>query len=368
MTNLTIGDRVVVPFTISCGQCWFCQPGAVLVLRHRPVRMPTWRSRRMGHSPAGPVRLPPHAWGLQRRPGRVSARTDGGCRADQGPRQSFRRTVPVPDSDIFPTGYMAAENAQIKDGDTVAIWGCGPVGQFAIRSALMMGAGRVIAIDQGPRAAGDGRGRRRRNDQFLEGRCLRRARWRATSGVPTAASTRIGCEASGHGSADAVLGQGEGDHERSPPTGCASCARPSSSLPQGRARTSSPACDVGIGDKIPLGAAMNKGLTFEIGQTHVQRSHEAASGEGRAAAGSIQAFSWRTRPELEDCARDCTRSSGPTRKTASSRWCCDPRNKKGRGPHRGSKPARACPPRRQVGAALGTPCSSTATPRQRAAM
>ena len=53
-------------------------------------------------------------------------------------------------SDIFPTGYMAAENAQIEDGDTVAIWGCGPVGQFAIRSALMMGAGRVIAIDEVP--------------------------------------------------------------------------------------------------------------------------------------------------------------------------------------------------------------------------
>ncbi|MHC5730505.1 MAG: zinc-binding dehydrogenase, partial [Nostoc sp.] len=53
-------------------------------------------------------------------------------------------------SDIFPTGYMAAENAQIKDGDTVAIWGCGPVGQFAIRSAFMLGAGRVIAIDRVP--------------------------------------------------------------------------------------------------------------------------------------------------------------------------------------------------------------------------
>lgn len=70
-----------------------------------------------------------------------------GYRPNQGPRQcSDEQALFL--SDIFPTGYMAAENAQIRDGDTVAIWGCGPVGQFAIRSAFMLGAGRVIAIDE----------------------------------------------------------------------------------------------------------------------------------------------------------------------------------------------------------------------------
>jgi threonine dehydrogenase-like Zn-dependent dehydrogenase len=77
-------------------------------------------------------------------------------------------------SDIFPTGYMAAENAQIKDGETVAMWRCGPVGQFAIRSALMLGAGRVIAIDEIPERLAMAESRRSREDRFLQDRRLRR--------------------------------------------------------------------------------------------------------------------------------------------------------------------------------------------------
>lgn len=112
--NLKVGDRVVVPFTISCGQCWFCQKG---------------RSR--GQSPAG-------LFGFSHMLGGYCGGQAEYLRlpmADVGP-------IKVPDSvkdeqalflsDIFPTGYMAAVNAQIEAGDTVAIWGCGPVGQFAI--------------------------------------------------------------------------------------------------------------------------------------------------------------------------------------------------------------------------------------------
>ena len=81
-------------------------------------------------------------------------------------------------SDIFPTGYMAAENAQIEPGDTVAVWGCGPVGQFAIRSAWMLGAGRVVAIDRVPERLEMARGRQGRDDQLRgEGR-LRHPAWR----------------------------------------------------------------------------------------------------------------------------------------------------------------------------------------------
>jgi threonine dehydrogenase-like Zn-dependent dehydrogenase len=75
-------------------------------------------------------------------------------------------------SDIFPTGYMAAVNAQIEAGDTVAIWGCGPVGQFAIRSALLLG-GPCDRNRRGARAPGDGGSRRRRDDRFLQNRRLR---------------------------------------------------------------------------------------------------------------------------------------------------------------------------------------------------
>ena len=78
-------------------------------------------------------------------------------------------------SDIFPTGYMAAENAEIEPGDTVAVWGCGPVGQFAIRSAWMLGAGRVIAIDRVAERLRDGRARQGRDDQLREGEGLRHA-------------------------------------------------------------------------------------------------------------------------------------------------------------------------------------------------
>jgi threonine dehydrogenase-like Zn-dependent dehydrogenase len=148
VTNLRKGDRVVVPFTISCGQCWFCQKGLFSCCDTTNPNAEL-AIKAMGHSPAD-------LFGFSHMLGGYSGGQAEYLRvpmADVGPIQ-------IPDSmtdeqalflsDIFPTGYMAAENAQIQDGDTVAIWGCGPVGQFAIRSARMMGAGRVIAIDEVP--------------------------------------------------------------------------------------------------------------------------------------------------------------------------------------------------------------------------
>ena len=148
VTNLKIGDRVVVPFTISCGQCWFCQKG-LFSCCDRTNPNAELAAKAMGQSPAG-------LFGFSHMLGGYSGGQAEYLRvpmADVGP-------IKIPDSvtdeqalflsDIFPTGYMAAVNAQIEPGDTVAIWGCGPVGQFAIRSALMLGAGRVIAIDEVP--------------------------------------------------------------------------------------------------------------------------------------------------------------------------------------------------------------------------
>ena len=103
-----------------------------------------------GYSRLGPVRLLAPLRRLRRRPGRVRPRAVRRRRADQGPRRRCSDEQVLFLSDIFPTGYMAAENCDIQPGDTVAVWGCGPVGQFAIKSAYLLGAERVIAIDRFP--------------------------------------------------------------------------------------------------------------------------------------------------------------------------------------------------------------------------
>ncbi|MGL4091758.1 zinc-dependent alcohol dehydrogenase [Agrobacterium cavarae] len=144
-TKLQVGDRVVVPFTISCGHCFFCQRGFFSGCENsNPDKE---KAKKMwGNSPAG-------LFGYTHMLGGYSGGQAEYLRvpyADVGP-------IKVPDgltdeqalflSDIFPTGYMAAEFCNIQPGETVAIWGCGPVGQMAIRSAYMLGAARVIAVD-----------------------------------------------------------------------------------------------------------------------------------------------------------------------------------------------------------------------------
>jgi len=144
--KLKVGDRVVVPFTIACGRCFFCQQELWSCCDNSNPNY--WIAEKMmGYSPAGLFgythMLGGYAGG-QAQYARVPF-------ADVGP---LRIPAGIPDeqvvflSDIFPTGYMGAENCNIKPGDTVAIWGCGPVGQFAIRSAFILGAERVIAIDR----------------------------------------------------------------------------------------------------------------------------------------------------------------------------------------------------------------------------
>jgi threonine dehydrogenase-like Zn-dependent dehydrogenase len=144
-SKLKVGDRVVVPFTISCGECFFCKNGFFSgCQRSNPNAKAA--ERMWGHSPAG-------LFGYSHMLGGFAG----------GQAQFLRvpyadvRPIKVPDgltddqvlflSDIFPTGYMAADFCNLKGGETVAIWGCGPVGQFAIKSAFLLGTERVIAID-----------------------------------------------------------------------------------------------------------------------------------------------------------------------------------------------------------------------------
>jgi threonine dehydrogenase-like Zn-dependent dehydrogenase len=145
VTNLRVGQRVVVPFTISCGGCFFCKK-SLYSLCDESNPNAAEAAKIMGHSPAG-------LYGYTHMLGGFAGGQAEYLRvpyADVGP-------IVVPDnladeqalflSDIFPTGYMAAENCDIQPGETVAVWGCGPVAQFTIQSAWMLGASRVIAID-----------------------------------------------------------------------------------------------------------------------------------------------------------------------------------------------------------------------------
>ena len=146
--KLKKGDRVVVPFTISCGQCFFCQK-ELWSLCDNSNPNAAMAEKLYGYSPSG---LFGYSHMLGGYPGGQAEYLRVPF-ADVGPLK-----IPdgIPDekvvflSDIFPTGYMAAENCNIEKGDTVAVWGCGPVGQFSIKSAYMLGAERVIAIDRVP--------------------------------------------------------------------------------------------------------------------------------------------------------------------------------------------------------------------------
>jgi threonine dehydrogenase-like Zn-dependent dehydrogenase len=146
VNTLVVGDRVVVPFPIACGQCLQCEREMYSLCENSNPN--AWMAEKMwGYSPCG-------IFGYSHMLGGYAGGQSEYARvpfADVGP-------IKIPDeledeqvlflSDIFPTGYMAAEMCGIKPGDVVAVWGCGPVGQFAIKSAYMLGAERVIAIDR----------------------------------------------------------------------------------------------------------------------------------------------------------------------------------------------------------------------------
>lgn len=260
--RLRVGDRVVVPFTISCGQCTHCarQQWAACDNTNPNAGM---AEALMGHSPAGMfgyAHLTGGYAGGQAQYVRVPF-------ADVGP---LKIESDLPDdkvlflSDIFPTGYMAAENCWIRPGESVvAVWGCGPVGQFAIRSALLLGAAKVIAIDSVPErlAMAETAGA----VTIESGADVMDELKEHTGGRgPDAGIDAVGMEA--HGSAyDAVKQTLRMETDRPFALRQAMrCVRKSGVV-------SVPGVYVGFLDKVPFGAAMNKGLTFRMGQTHMQK-------------------------------------------------------------------------------------------------
>jgi len=265
--TLKKGDRVVVPFIIACGKCFFCQKGLFAACEHSNPNG-AMAAKVMGHRVAGAFgfsHLLGGFWGGQAEYLRVPY-------ADVGP-QKIESDLPDEKvlflSDIFPTGWMAAENAEIEEGDTVAVWGAGPVGQMAIQSAWLMGAGRVIAIDRVPeRLAMAAEAGRAETINFDDEHVKERLDEMTGDRGPDRCIDAVGCEAHSHGSIDAVLDKAKKTLKLG--TDRAHALREAILCCRTAGTVSVPGVYVGMIDKFPFGSAMNKGLTIKAGQTHVQ--------------------------------------------------------------------------------------------------
>ncbi len=269
VTKLKKGDRVVVPFVIACGSWFFCTKTLFSCCDTTNPNAEIAR-KAMGHSPAG-------LFGFSHMLGGFSGGQAELLRvphADVGP---IKIESDLPDekvlflSDIFPTGYMAAENADIEPGDTVAVWGCGPVGQMAIQSCWMLGAGRVIAIDRVPERLEMARTKGRAETiNFDQDDAVYETLVALTKGRgPDRCIDAVGCEAHETGGIDAVLDKVKAAVMLA--TDRAHALRQAIFCCRKGGTVSVPGAYVGMIDKLPFGGAMNKGLTIKMGQTHVQR-------------------------------------------------------------------------------------------------
>jgi threonine dehydrogenase-like Zn-dependent dehydrogenase len=274
--TLRRGDRVVVPFTISCGTCFFCRKQMFSLCDTSNPNADAAREV-MSQSPAGLLGYSHLLGGF---PGgqaeylRVPFADVGPVRIPSGLRDEQVLFL----SDIFPTGYMAAENAEIEPGETVAIWGCGPVGQFAIQSAWMLDAGRVIAIDRVPERLrmAEERGRAE-TINFEDGDVYERLMALTGGRGPDRCIDAVGTEAHGRGSVDAMFDKVKvaaylGTDRPHVLREAIMCCRKGGTI-------SVPGVYIGFLDKIPFGAALAKGLTIKTGQTHVPRYHQLLLGK-----------------------------------------------------------------------------------------
>jgi threonine dehydrogenase-like Zn-dependent dehydrogenase len=266
--NLQRGDRVIVPFTIACGNCLFCKkqlwsacdnsnPNAHLM------------EKAYGYSGSG-------LFGYSHMMGGYAGGQAQYVRvpfADVGP---LKLETDLPDekvlflSDIFPTGYMAAENAQIEEGDTVAVWGCGPVGQFAIASAFMLGAARVIAIDRFPERLELARSLGAITVDYSEEDVSVLTALKDLTGNtgPDSCIDAVGLESHStelQGVCDAVKTTLMLETDRP------SVLRQAIQAVRKGGTLSIPGVYGGLLDKVPFGAAFGKGITMKMGQTHMHR-------------------------------------------------------------------------------------------------
>jgi len=266
--KLKVGDRVVVPFPIACGACAMCKEELFSLCENSNPN--AWMAEKVwGHSPAG-------LFGYSHMLGGYSGGQAEYARvpfADIGP-------IKVPDSleddqvlllsDIFPTGYMGAEMCGIRPGDVVAVWGAGPVGQFAIASARLLGAERVVAIDRFPARLALARTRAGATDIVNYDEVdVEEALEELTAGRgPDSCIDAVGTEADGHGVALA--------YDRMKQALMLESDRPVALRQAIRACRNGGTVSVigvygGFIDRFPMGAVMNRSLTIKSGQCHVQR-------------------------------------------------------------------------------------------------
>jgi threonine dehydrogenase-like Zn-dependent dehydrogenase len=268
ITNLKIGDRVVIPFTIACGHCYFCEKTLTsLCDNSNPADNQDIAEAFMGHSPSG-------LFGYSHMLGGYAGGQAEYVRVPFADTGAFKVPAHLSDdevlflSDILPTGYMAAENAEIEAGDTVAVWGAGPVGQFAIRSALLLGAERVIAIDHRPArlALAAQAGAETINFELVD---VLDALAETTGGRgPDRCIDAVGMEA--HGLAiDNLYDMGR--QKIGLATDRPHVLRQAMVACRKGGTISMPGVYGGFVDKLPMGAFVNKGLTLKTGQTHVHR-------------------------------------------------------------------------------------------------
>jgi threonine dehydrogenase-like Zn-dependent dehydrogenase len=265
--KLKVGDRVVVPFTIICGECEQCRRGNFSVCE-RTNRNKKLADTVFGHTTAG-------LYGYTHLTGGYPGGQAEYVRvpyADVGP-------VKIPNGltdeqvlflgDIFPTGWQAAVQCDIEPTDTVAIWGAGPVGQFCIRSAILLGAKQVISIDRVPERLSMAAAAGAITINFEEESVVERLNELTRGKGPEKCIDAVGLEAHATGSIDSMVDRAkqavmlETDRPHVLREIMYVC-RPAGTI-------SVPGVYGGLLDKVPFGMAMNKGLTIRMGQTHVNR-------------------------------------------------------------------------------------------------
>jgi threonine dehydrogenase-like Zn-dependent dehydrogenase len=264
--NLKVGDRVVVPFPIACGSCFFCQEQMYSLCENSNPN--AFLAEKMwGHSPCGIFGYSHLLGGFaggQAEYVRVPFGDVGPLKVNGAPDEQVLFL-----SDIFPTGYMAAEACNIRGGDTIAVWGCGPVGLFAIKSAFMLGAERVIGIDRFPyrlRMAREKCGAETIN--YEETSVLETLREMTGGRGPDACIDAVGLEGHSPGlqhAYDRVKTAMMLESDRPP------ALREAIMACRNGGTVSVPGVYGGFIDKFPMGSIVNRSLTIKTGQTHVHR-------------------------------------------------------------------------------------------------
>ncbi|MBN8871691.1 MAG: glutathione-dependent formaldehyde dehydrogenase [Rhodospirillales bacterium] len=266
-TRLKVGDRVVVPFTIICGECEQCRRGNYSVCE-RSNRNKDVADKVFGHTTAG-------LFGYTHLTGGYAGGQAEYVRVPYADASAVKVPSTLTDEqvlflgDIFPTGWQAAVACDIEPTDTVAVWGCGPVGQFAIRSAIMLGAKQVVAIDNVPERLVMAKAAGAIVIDFDQESVVERLNDLTQGKGPEKCIDAVGLEAHASRSIDSLYDRAkqammlETDRPHVLREIMYVC-RPAGTI-------SVPGVYGGLLDKIPFGAFMNKGLTMRTGQTHVNR-------------------------------------------------------------------------------------------------